>query len=67
MGKQKLSKWSWSHEQDGHHAHGKKLFKNLLPSQKADDLGTWYTALGMWAYKVDLLNAILMRLNGTYL
>ena len=26
---------------------GKKNFKNLLQNQKADDLGTWYVALGM--------------------
>ena len=26
----------------------KKTFKNLLQNQKADDLGTWYVALGMW-------------------
>ena len=25
-----------------------KLFKNLLQNHKADDLGTWYVALGMW-------------------
>ena len=25
-----------------------KPFKNLLQNQKADDLGTWYVALGMW-------------------
>ena len=31
----------------------KKTFKNLLlQNQKADDLGTWYVALGMWAYQV---------------
>ena len=29
--------------------YGKKTFKNLLlQNQKADDLGTWYIALGMW-------------------
>ena len=28
--------------------YGKKTFKNLLlQNQKADDLGTWYVALGM--------------------
>ena len=32
--------------------YGKKPFKNLLlENQKADDLGTWYVALGMWAYQ----------------
>ena len=25
-----------------------KTFQNLLHNQKADDLGTWYVALGMW-------------------
>ena len=29
--------------------YGKNLFKNLLlQNQKADDLGTWYVAFGMW-------------------
>ena len=29
--------------------YGKKPFKNLhLQNQKADDLGTWYEASGMW-------------------
>ena len=29
--------------------YGKKTFKNLLlQNQKADDLGTWYVALGIW-------------------
>ena len=28
--------------------YGKKPFKNLLQNQKADDLRTWYVALGMW-------------------
>ena len=29
--------------------YGKKTFKNLLlQNQKADDLETWYVALGMW-------------------
>ena len=27
--------------------YGKKPLKNLLQNQKADDLGTWYVALGM--------------------
>ena len=27
--------------------YGKNLYKNLL-LQKADDLGTWYVAFGMW-------------------
>ena len=30
-----------------------KNFKNLLlQNQKAHDLGTWYVALGFWAYQV---------------
>ena len=29
--------------------YGKKPFKNILQNQKADDLGTWYVALGMWS------------------
>ena len=47
---QSLFKWSWSHEQDGRHAHiWLKTFKTLLfQNQKADDLGTWYVALEMW-------------------
>ena len=33
--------------------YGQKTFKNLLlQNQKADDLGTWYVALGMWVYQV---------------
>ena len=28
--------------------YGKKTFKDLLQNQKADDLETWYVALGMW-------------------
>ena len=29
--------------------YGKKNFKNLLlQNQKANDLGTWYVAFGMW-------------------
>ena len=29
--------------------YGKKPFKNLLlQNQKADDLGTWYVAFGLW-------------------
>ena len=32
---------------------GKTPFKNLLlQNQKAQDLGTWYVALGMWAYQI---------------
>ena len=40
----------YAHDIDGHHAHiWLKPFKNLLlQNQKADDLGTWYVALGMW-------------------
>ena len=34
-----LLKWSWSHDQDGRHAH-------LLWNQRADDIKTWYEALG---------------------
>ena len=34
--------------------YGKKTFENLLlKNQKAADLGTWYVALGMWAYQVS--------------
>ena len=30
--------------------YGKNPFKNLLlQNQEADDLGTWYVALGMWS------------------
>ena len=29
-----------------------KPFKNLLQNQKANDLGTRYVALGLWAYQV---------------
>ena len=48
-----LFKWSWSHDQDGRHPQWphiwKKPFKNLLhQNQKADDLGTWYVAFGLW-------------------
>ena len=32
--------------------YGKKPFKNLLWNQKADDLGTWFVAFGMWPYQV---------------
>ena len=28
--------------------YGKNLLNLLLQNQKADDLGTWYVALGMW-------------------
>ena len=46
---------------------GKKPFKNLiLQNQKADDLGTWYVAFGLWGLQslfkwwsyvdLDLLN-----------
>ena len=28
--------------------YGKNALKNLLQNQKADDLGTWYVALGLW-------------------
>ena len=49
-GNESLFKWSWSHDQDGRHAHiWYKPFTNLLlQNKKADDLGTWYVALGMW-------------------
>ena len=29
-----------------------KPFKNLLQNQRADDLWTWYVALGIWVYQV---------------
>ena len=32
--------------------YGKYPLKNLLQSQKTDDIGTWYVALGGRAYKV---------------
>ena len=48
-GNQSLFKWSWSHDQNGRHAHiWWKPFKNLLQNQKGDDLGTWYVASRMW-------------------
>ena len=28
--------------------YGKKPFENLHQNQKADDLGTWYVASGIW-------------------
>ena len=28
--------------------YGKKHYKILLQNQKAEDLGTWYVALGLW-------------------
>ena len=55
MGERMFVQWSWSHDQDGRHANYilKKPFKNLLlQNQKADDLGTWYVALGCGAYQV---------------
>ena len=53
-GNESLFKWSWSHDQDGRHAHiWLKPFKNLLlQNQKADDLRTWYVTLGCRAYQV---------------
>ena len=50
-GNESSFKQSWSHDQDGRHAHIcpyiVKTLKNLfLWNQKADDLETWYTALG---------------------
>ena len=46
--------------------YGKKPFKNLLlQNQKADDLGTWYVAFGLWAYQVCLNDD--PRLTLTYL
>ena len=49
-GNESLFKWSWSHDQDGRHAHIwlKPLKNRFLQNQKADDLGTWYVALGLW-------------------
>ena len=47
-GNESLFKRSWSHDQDGRHAHiCQKTFKNLLLRyQKADDFKTWYAASG---------------------
>ena len=41
------------HDQDDHHAHVfYKPFTNFLfQNQKADDLGTWYEALGFGPYQ----------------
>ena len=46
-GNESLFKRSWSHDQDGGHAHLwlKPLTNPLLQNQKADDLGTWCIAL----------------------
>ena len=42
-----LFKRSRSHDQDGRHAHiWYNIKKLLLRNQKADDLETWYAALG---------------------
>ena len=50
MRERNFFKWSWSHGQDGRHAHiWLKPFKNLLlQNQKVDDLGNWHVAFGMW-------------------
>ena len=58
---------TWSHDKDGRHGHiWYKPFKNLLlQNQKADDLGTWYVASGMWGLP-SLFNDDL-RLTLTYL
>ena len=45
-GNKSLFKLSRSHDQDGRHAQVKTL-KNLLWNPKADDLETWYAALGV--------------------
>ena len=47
-GNERLFKRSWSHDQDGRHAHiWLKSLKNLLlRNQKADDLETWYCSIG---------------------
>ena len=41
-GNESLLKQYWSHDQDGRYAH--KHF--VLQNQKAEDLETWYAALG---------------------
>ena len=61
-GNESLFKLFRSHDQDGHHAHIVKFFKNLLWNLKADDLETWYAAshtrvlssLFKWCPRVDL-------------
>ena len=46
-GNESLFAESWSHDQDGHHAHMVKTLKNLLlQNQRANDLVAWYVALG---------------------
>ena len=47
-GNESLFERSWSHDQDGRHAHiSLKTLKNLvLRKQKADDLELWYAASG---------------------
>ena len=48
-GNESLFKWSWSHDQDGCHAHIAgmvKTFKNVLRNQLANDLWTLYIASG---------------------
>ena len=63
LGKESLFKGSWSHDQDGHHAHIVKTIKNLiLRNQMAEIIETWYTALATqvlpslfkWWRQVDL-------------
>ena len=47
-GDESMLKYSWSHDQDGHHAHvWYKAFKNLVWNQKANTLGSWYVTLWM--------------------
>ena len=46
-GNESMFKWFRSHDQYGRHAiYGKNLKKSLLCNQKADDLESWYAALG---------------------
>ena len=48
LANERVFKWSWSHDQDGHRApYMVKTLKNLLLwNQKADDVETWYAAYG---------------------
>ena len=47
-GNKNVFKWSRIHDQCGHHAHiWLKPYKNLhLSNRKADDIVSWYAALG---------------------
>ena len=56
-GNKSLIKWSRSHDQDGAMSiYGKNLKHHLLWNQKADDLESWYAALGTRVLQVSSNN-----------